>query len=196
MITITLDTNCFEEKYNAELEELKKLRVKGEIEVLVYLEAYDEKKQYEASSIIKSKIKRAKGIAKMMGFTLDIYAKEIPDDKTIDDVLSCDRGKYNEIFKKVREIHSPEFGGDKFKNFKDLSLKKQINKLNDWRMLSLHISDNRDIFVTNDLSGFIRESKSDKDDKKKKRFESEFSGLHIRRLDNFFLEELKAKTDS
>jgi len=43
MLTITLDTCCFDERCDAELKELKKLHEKGEIEVLVYHNAYLEK---------------------------------------------------------------------------------------------------------------------------------------------------------
>jgi len=134
-------------------------------------------------------------MARMLGFKLDIYMKEIPENKTIDEVLSYDQNKYNEIFKKVSEIHSPEFRGDKFKNLKDLSLEKQINKLNDWQMLSRHIYHNRNFFVTNDESGFIREGKNDTEDKKKKMFESEFRGLKIRKSNEKFIKELKEKFD-
>ena len=135
-------------------------------------------------------------MAMMHGFNQeDLCMQEIPEDKTIDEVLSYDPVKYNEIFKKVRAIHSPEFRGDKFKNLNDLSPEKQYNKSNDWQLLSRHIYHNRDFFVTNDKSGFIREGKNDTEDKKKKRFESEFGGLKIRKLNGNFIKELKEKFD-
>jgi len=190
MITVTLDTNCFDKKCNKELTELRKLHAEKKIEVLVYLNAYLEKKQYKASEK-ESRIKHCRDMASMAGFKLEIYAKEIPDNKTIDEVLAYDKEKYNEIFKKVRKIHSPEYRGDKFKTFKDLSLEKKINKLNDWQMLARHIYQNRNFFVTNDERGFIRENRKDTQDKRKKRFESEFSDLKIRRLNAEFIEELK-----
>lgn len=196
MLIITLDTCCYDARcYYAEVKELKKLHEKGEIEVWVDHIAYFEKEQY-APSNKESYIKHCKDMAMIHGFNhKDIYMQEIPEDKTIDEVLSYDQVKYDEISKKVRAIHSPEFRGDKSKNLKDLSLKKQNNKWNDWRLLSRHIYHNRDFFVTNDESGFIREGKNDTEDKKKKKFESEFGGLKIRKLNGNFIKELKEKFD-
>jgi|LGVE01.1.fsa_nt_gb hypothetical protein len=196
MLTITLDTCCFDNtKCYAELKELKKLHEKGEIEVGVDYIAYSEKMRYAASNKA-SHIKHLKDMAMMHGFNQeDLSMQEIPEDKTIDEVISDDQVEYNKIFKKVRAIHSPEFSGDKIKNLNDLSPEKQYNKSNDWRMLSWHIYHNRDFFVTNDESGFIREGKNDTEDKKKKRFESKFGGLKIRKLNEHFIKELKEKFD-
>ena len=93
------------------------------------------------------------------------------------------------VFGKVRGIHSPEYSGESF--FKTLSKGKQISMWNDWSILTYHILNRRDFFVTMDKRGFINNGKKEK-------FEEEFKehGLRIMELNEEFIKELKVLVDA
>lgn len=110
MIKITLDTSCIDKRVTKELNELKKLYEENKIQVWMFEASFWEKMQY------KNRILQLRDLAWMMSFIdEDRYAHEIPKGKTIDDVEPFDREKYGQIYKKVSEIHSPEFKGGKYK---------------------------------------------------------------------------------
>jgi len=59
-----------------------------------------------------------------------------------------------------------------------------MNKWTDWKILTFHILNKRDYFVTKDERGYIK-------DGRKEKFESTFN-IKIRKLDDKFISELKS----
>lgn len=90
--------------------------------------------------------------------------------------------KEQEIELKVRKIHSQEV--------KSLEFCK-LSKFVDFRILTQHIKNGRDYFVTNNSKDFINFGKEK--DKRRKQFENEFQGIKIRMLNEEFIEELENK---
>jgi len=170
MITITLDTSCLDLRY-PELHELKKLKDKGQIELWMEQDTQYEKEQWKNIGLKNDAI-----LWMWSNLRCKKYAYEIPHGRTIEDVELWSQSEYEKTFKKVREIHSPEF-----KRLKQLPQ----NKYFDWTILTYHILRKRDFFVTKDTSDFI-------DDGRKEKFENEF-GIQIRELNQEFLNELKEK---
>ena len=82
----------------------------------------------------------------------------------------------------MRKIHSQEV--------KSLEFCK-LSKFVDFRILTQHIKNGRDYFVTNNSKDFINFGKEK--DKRRKQFENEFQGIKIRMLNEEFIEELENK---
>jgi len=179
MITITLDTSCLDLRY-PELHELKELKDKSQIELWMELDTEYEKEQWENIGIKNEVL-----LWMYSNVRCEKYAYEIPEGRTLEDVEPFGLSEFEEIYKKVRAIHSPEFKRLKRLEFLKTS-KKRINKHIDWTILTLHILRKRDFFVTKDSKGFINNGKKEK-------FETEF-GIQIRKLDQKFIDELKEKT--
>lgn len=178
MIKITLDTSCIDKRVTKELNELKKLYEENKIQVWMFEASFWEKMQY------KNRILQLRDLAWMMSFIdEDRYAHEIPKGKTIDDVEPFDREKYGQIYKKVSEIHSPEFKGGSIKHLNDLDPKTQFSKHHDWQILTKCIIMEHDYFVTLNTNDFIKNGK-------RETFEEEFD-IQIRELNGEFINELK-----
>lgn len=179
MITITLDTSCIDQKAIPFLNQLRALQDQNKIRMFMVMDSFWEKHQYQ------NRIRKLEDLAWMLSNVddEDQYAVKIPEGKTIDDVQPFDIDKYQNIYRRVRAIHSPEFRGKKLKNLTLLKVKKQINKHHDWKILTKHILSSRDYFITLNTNDFINHGRKDA-------FKGEFN-IEIRELNQKFINELK-----
>ena len=189
MMKITLDTSCMDDSVKDLRDNLVSMQNKKQIQLYMDQEPFEEKQNW-CSEQLKTHLKKLEQLSWMLSNVNsdDMYAKEIPEGCSLEDVLTNNIEEIGKIYKKVRNIHSPEFRDDKIKHFRDLSDKKQINKYNDWMILSKHIIKKRDFFVTLNTTDFIYDGKNDR----RKIFQDEFKeyGLKIRELNKDFLKEL------
>lgn len=109
MIKITLDTSCIGQNKKL-IERLEELQKEGAIQL------YCDQNQFWEKEQLENRLKKLDDLSWMMTNTNDDrYAKEIPEGSTLDDVLDDNLEELGSIYRKVRDIHSPEFSGDKIK---------------------------------------------------------------------------------
>jgi len=172
MIIVTLDTSCLNPNH-PELDELAKLSLDGKI--TLYFEI--------PSEVETDKWKEWRGEEKKrkMLWWKNLYTKQHDIVFKKGETPPLTDPKYDKIFKKVKEIHSPLLGVTY--NFEDLSERNQKRVWVDWKLCAEHIYYGGDYFVTKNKTEFI-------DDGRKEKFETTFP-TKIRLLNKDFIDELK-----
>lgn len=164
MITLTLDTSCFNKRDENFLIELHNLEKSNLIE-----------KYHEPLAYIETR-------GGNVGFheypnekLLRIYSKYSSNVTTGPNNLeNDDRAK---LFDKLAKILFPE----------GISGKKRRSHFNDLQILASHIMKRRDFFITQNSNDFMTKGKKEKLEKK-------ISGLKIRLMDDQLIKELKMLT--
>ena len=140
MITITLDTSCFDTECEGEINEIIQLYKEGKIEVYVPLEVQMEIYEYKGD-----RKKKLKYLGWAMTFNNeDWYASE---DKDVEDILPSDEKEYKEVMKKIRQIHSQELTNLKSVKKSNIKPEKLLNKYNDWVIIFKAIDKGCDYFA-------------------------------------------------
>lgn len=181
-IKITLDT-CAIELENPIINELMNFREQGLVKLFVEIYSELEKEKW-------TNIKREADLHWITrychqdpgAFTLPpnvdiVRAIENARGYTFEDEINTDL--------KIRKIHSPEI-----KNIGSLPPGKSgLGKYSDWQILTNHIMNKRDYFLTKNTRDFI--NKGRQMGLRRKLLENQFPGLKIREPDQEFIKEIK-----
>lgn len=173
-IRLTLDTSAIDLQ-NPCLKTLTEMQKNGAIEI--YIENYQciEKCQWHDS---ENKDKTIEWINRYTKTPIEAFL--LAEGAEFPNKVNLELETEQKIELKVRRIHSPEV--------QTLECCK-LSKYTDFRILTAHIKNCRDYFITNNSKDFINFGKQKNE--RRKQFESTFVGLKIRQLNSEVIEELK-----
>jgi len=173
-IAITVDTTAIE-FHNPFLKIFTEMVKKGVIEIYVDNYQFIEKCKWDD---IKKRDEIIEWINRYTKTPIEAFS--LAEGAEFPAEINLGLEKEQKIELKVRKIHSPEV--------KSLEFCK-LSKFVDFRILTTHIKNSRDYFVTNNTKDFIDYGKQK--NKRREQFESAFPGLKIRKLDMQFIDELR-----